>query len=209
MDIKRILSNNVSILVGQTNTGKTMLLADMMVEYTKTYTSQVYCFGLKKQITDKLYPDIVPFNSVLEMERIRDSIIFVDEVGALFDLDNRKQARLIDHTFRHITHQNNKIVLSGLPTDFKKFLSAKADCFMFTSLTISDLINRSETQVILKLYKGEGVGSQVLHLPVGEVLCWSRPKGNKLELGFWIDTFKYYKKFDTKRKNSDLFQKKV
>jgi hypothetical protein len=204
MDIKRILSNNVSILVGQTNTGKTMLLADMMVEYTKVYTPRVYCFGIRPEITDKV--DVIPFSSVREMEQIKNGIIFVDEVGALFDLDNRKQKRMIEATLRLITHHNNRLVLSGLPTDFRKFISAKATCFMYTSLTISDLINGSLAKITLLDYKERGLGAYVLDTDPGTVLCWDHTDDE--HLGFWWDTFKYHEKFDTKRNNLNLFQKK-
>jgi len=204
MNIDRILNNNVSILVGQTNTGKTMLLGDIMCEYIKTYTSRVYCYGFRSEITDKLHPAVVPFSSVREMEQITNGIIFVDELGALFDLDNRKQKRMIETTLRLITHHNNKLVLSGLPTDFRKFISAKASCFMFTSLTISDLINGSLAKSTLLAYSGSELGAYVLSIPTGQVLCYD----DKKLPGFWLDDFRYYEDFDTKRSNSNLFQKR-
>ena len=91
MNIKRILKNNVSILVGQTNTGKTMLLSTLIKEFTDQYQAQVYCYGLRREITDRLNVKI--FSSVREMEQIQDGIIIVDECGALFDLENRNRLR--------------------------------------------------------------------------------------------------------------------
>ena len=199
MNIKRILNNNITILTGQTSTGKTMLLADMAVQYLKRYTAPVYTYGLKKQITNQL--DVTVFSSVRELEQIENGIILVDEVGALFDLENRKQKRMIENTLRLIDHHNNKIVFSGLPPDFKKFISAKAQCFMYTSLTISDLINGSMAKTTLLEYRYHELGAYVLSVPQGQVLCYDND-------GFWMDSFTYYPEYDTKANNKDLFQEK-
>ena len=203
MKIERILKNNISILVGQTNTGKSMLLADVAVEYLKAgYPGTVYTYGLKPAITRRL--PVTPFSSVMEMETLHDGIILVDEVGRIFDLDNRTLKRKIEETLRQVTHNNNRIILSGLPTDFKKFLASKATCYMWKSLTISDLINRSLVQMRIKEYTEDGKGSYVLDLPVNEVLVYEPSEAQK----YYKDTVKYYEAFDTKRNNIDLLKKK-
>ena len=202
MNIKRILKNNVSILVGQTNTGKSMLLADIAVNYLKAgYPGIVYTYGLKPAITNAI--PVVPISSVMEMETLENGIILIDEVGRIFDLDNRTLKRKIEETLRQVTHNNNKIVLSGLPTDFKKFLASKATCYMWKSLTIADLINRSLVQMRLLEYMERGKGSYVLHLPVNEVLVYEPSQKQK----YYIDTVEYYEKFDTKRNNINLLEK--
>ena len=203
MNIERILSNNVSILVGQTNTGKSMLLADIAVNYlTAGYPGTIYAYGLKQEVTNTLA--ITPISSVMEMETLENGIILVDEVGRIFDLDNRTLKRKIEETLRQVTHNNNKIVLSGLPTDFKKFLASKATCYMWKSLTISDLINQSLVQKRLLEYMARGKGSYVLHLPINEVLVYEPSQKQQ----YYIDTVEYYEEFDTKRNNIDLLQKK-
>jgi len=203
MNINRILKNNVSILVGQTNTGKTMLLVNLALEYLKAaYPGTVYTYGLKPEVTRQL--DVTPFSSVMEMETLHDGIILVDEVGRIFDLDNRTLKRKIEETLRQVTHNNNRIVLSGLPTDFKKFLASKATCYLWKSLTIDDLINRSMVQRRLKEYTGDGKGSYVLDLPINQVLIYEPSEDQQ----YYIDDVKYYRRFDTKRKNIDLLEKK-
>jgi len=202
MQIERILKNNVSILVGQTNTGKSMLLADIAFNYiTAGYPGTVYAYGLKPEITNVL--PIVPISSVMEMETLENGIVLVDEVGRIFDLDNRNLKRKIEETLRQVTHNNNKIILSGLPTDFKKFLASKATCYMWKSLTIADLINRSLVQMRLLEYMAEGKGSYVLHLPVNKVLVYEPSHPSK----YYIDTVEYYEEFDTKRNNINLLEK--
>ena len=204
MNIKRILNNNVSILVGQTNTGKTMLLANIMAEYIRDYTSQVFCYGIRPEITDKFHPLVTPFSSVRELEQIQNGIIIIDELGAIFDLDNRKQKRRIEQTLRLVTHHNNRLILAGLPTDFRKFISAKSTCFMYTSLTISDLINGSLAKTTLLEYAESELGAYVLSIPQGQVLCYD----DKIIPGFWMDEFGYYEDFDTKKDNLNLFKKR-
>ena len=202
MNIKRILRNNVSIIVGQTNTGKSMLLADIACQYIKEYTGTIYAYGLKKVILEAL--PIIPISSVVELETIRNGIILIDEVGQIFDLDNRKQKRLIENTLRQVTHNNNRIIMCGLPTDFKKFLSAKATCFLFKSMTTSDLINGSMAKARLLDYKSEGLGSYVLDLNPNQVLIYEPSERTQ----YWIDTIRYYERFDTKLGNANLFQKR-
>jgi len=207
MNIERILKNPVSILIGATSTGKTMLLSNLMAEYIAKYTGRVYCYGVRREITKEM--PVIPFSSVVELEQIQDGIIVVDEVGALFDLDNRKQKRMIESTLRLVNHHNNKLVLSGLPSDFRKFLSAKATCFMYTSLTLSDLINGSLAKTTLLEYREEGMGAYTLDVPVGSFICYveNEIKNNKTA-SFQMDIFKYIEKFDTKRKNGNLFEKR-
>ena len=201
MRTERILSNNITILTSQTNEGKTMLLCNLAIDYLTMYDGNVWSYGIRPQITKQI-DDILTFSSVLEMEQIRDSIILIDEVGALFDLDNRKQKRLIEHTLRHVTHNNNRIVMSGLPNDFKKFLASKATCFMWKSLTISDLINGSLCKYLLLQYAEADLGAYRLTVDKSQVICYD-------PTGYWTDDVVYIKEFDTKINNKKLFLEKL
>ena len=76
---------------------------------------------------------------------------------------------------------------------------------MFTSLTISDLINGSLAKTTLLDYAKSDLGSYVLSLTTGQVLCY-----DSLRLPeFWMDSFSYYKEFDTKKDNLSLFKKRA
>lgn len=196
--LKRILSNDFSVLLARSDEGKSMFLAHLIKEYTELFKGNVWGYGLKDVIYNSLH--INRFNSVLELEQIRDSIIVIDEIGTLFPMENRKNWVLIERTFRLVNHNGNRIIASGLCFDFKKWLSAKARCFMYKGLNLSDLINGSLAKNILMEYHGDCIGSFSLEIPKNKVLLYD---GH-----YDMIEFPYYEEFDTKKDNIDLFQKK-
>lgn len=199
MDIQRLLNNDLSIVVGMSNVGKSLLLYQLIAQYKAQYKGEVWVYGMNESITDKL--KVKSFRSLLELEKITNSIVIVDEVGTLFDLEDRKQRKQIETILRLVNHNGNKILLSGLPFDFKKFLCAKAKVFIFKALNITDMINGSLAKEIITQYKGEEKGIFSLQIPVGEALVYD---GN-----YHTETFDYNKDYDTKLKNVDLFVQKV
>ncbi len=195
MKIERILKNDVSMLTARSNEGKTMLLCNIIKEYEKKYNGVVWAFGMKEELVEKL--KIKQFSSLIELEEIKNAIIIIDEIGIIFDLENRKKKKQIDNTLRMINHNNNKLLLTGLPTDFKKYLCGKVKCFLFKALKISDLINGSDAKEIVNQYNGIEKGAFILNIPKDKVLCYD---GN-----FWKENVKYNKEFDTKTNNVGLF----
>ena len=195
INVQRILRNNLSILMSKTNEAKTSFMCELIKEYKDKYSGNVFAFGFNPELVTKL--GIKPFSSLLELENITNSIIFIDEVKVIFELENRKKAIQIDNILRLVEHKGNKIFLSGLPSDFKKFVCAKTICFCYKSLEITDLINGSRAKEILLQYRGREIGSFGLHLPKEEVLCYDGE--------FWKESFPYRKEFDTKLSNCDLF----
>ena len=205
MQIKRILSNDLSIMTARSNEGKTMVLVNLIKEYQKSFNGDIWVFGIKPEVTDKL--KVKTFTSLLELEQIKEAVIIIDECGLLFDLDNRKNRKQVDLTLRLVNHNGNKILLSGLPTDFKKYLCAKAKCFMFKTLQMSDLINGSQAKEIVNQHKGVEKGTYLLTLPINKMLCYCPNKSKKGH--YWIEDIEYLPEFDTKSNNKDLFIKNV
>ena len=70
-------------VVGDVNSAKSNLLYWFLDELKKIGTFNLYTYGLRSKIKDA-----VKIYSVDELERIRDSIIFIDELMSLWDLDN-------------------------------------------------------------------------------------------------------------------------
>ena len=199
MEIERILNNDLGILMSRSDEGKTHTLCYLIEQYKKQYNGTVTTFGFRDELLNLL--NVKSFSSLIELEEIRNSIIIVDEAGALFDLEDRKKRRQIESTLRLVNHRNNKILLSGLPSDFKKFLCAKAKLFLFKTLMISDLINGSMAKEILMQYRGIGLGTHTLLLDKGTMLCFDGT--------FWRESVSYNEKYDTKTGNENLFVKKV
>ena len=197
MNTERILNNDLGILMSRSDEGKTHTLCTLIEEYKRQFNGVVTTFGFRDELIDLL--NVKSFSSLIELEEIRNSIIIVDEVGSLFDLENRTKRHLIESTLRLVNHRGNKILLSGLPSDFKKFLCAKAKVFLFKTLMISDLINGSLAKEILLQYRGPGLGTYTLLFDKGTMLCYDGT--------FWKESCSYNEKFDTKKNNENLFKK--
>ena len=86
------------------NQGKSMLLYNMINDL-KGYHFSLYTYGLRLDV-----PEAIRVHSVAELEGIENSIIIIDELSSLFDLDNRKVKKQIENTLRLINHNNNILI---------------------------------------------------------------------------------------------------
>jgi len=184
-------------LCADTNTGKSMLIYHYLTELSKGHTFSTYTYGLRLD-----YPKATQIFSIEELEQIEDSVVFVDEMGSLFDLENRKVRKQIENTIRLINHNNNVLFLCGLAENWKKFLSAKPNVFIFKKTTLSDLINGSRVKNVIMAYKGVKRGSAVLNLPINEALVFNGTHYTKARIP-------YIKKYDSKRDNKNILVKRV
>jgi hypothetical protein len=116
----------------------------------------------------------------------------------LFDLDNRSAKRQIENTLRLIAHNNNVLVLCGLPENFKKFLCGKVTKWIFKKVTIEDFIRGSGAKKIVVDYKGEERGTEILNLMKDEALFYVTHYA-KIKIP-------YLKQFDTKANNVKLLK---
>lgn len=182
-------------VVGEANSAKSNLLYDIVLKLQESSTFSLYTYGLKEYL-----PHEKKFHSVRELENIENSIIIIDEFMSLFDLDNRKQKRMIENTLRLIFHRNNILILSGLPENYKKFLSAKVDIVFYKRCSLMDFINGSRLKNVCSGYKGSELGSEVLQIDNGSVLIFDGMHYHKR-------TVDYHKQYDTKAKNVPIFRK--
>lgn len=192
------MDNDLSLLMGMSNSAKSSFLYSLIKEYKDKYNGEVYAYGLDHTIC--LMLGVKTFSSLPELELIKGGIVIIDEVKKLIDISDRRNRKQVDNVFRLVNHKGNKMILSGLPSDFPKYICAKAKVFMYKSLAITDLINGCKAKTHLLDYKGDGIGNYTLDLPINEVLCYDD--------GYWNETFKYNEAFDTKKDNPDLFVKK-
>ena len=196
MNIKQIFNRPKLIgVVGNVSEGKSMLLYNLIEQLNQTYSYNLYYYGLRVKI-----PDAQEIFTVRELESIQNSIIIIDEFETLFDLDDRKKKRLIENTLRLIQHNNNIIILSGNPYNFKKFISAKINEVFYKTCTLSDFINGSLLKHNLTSYYGSQRGSELLKMAKNEVLYYD----GKHYSVFGID---YLDKYDTKKNNPDILKK--
>lgn len=182
-------------VIADVNQGKSMTLYHIIEECRVKHTFELYQYGLR------LSPrGAVQVNSIEEIESIKNSVIVIDELSSLFDLDNRKVKSMIENSLRLINHNNNVVILAGTPENFKKFVSAKLNVIFFKQSTIADFINGSRAKNILMAYRGNERGSAMLNLDVDETLVWDGKHYSKMRIP-------YYPSFDTKRGNESILKR--
>ena len=179
-------------IVGDTNTGKTNTIHSIINEINKEYQTNTHSF--KAGIGE-------PIHSLEELEQIQNSIIIIDEFIELFDLDDRKKVKQIENTLSLTHHNNNIIILIGLPENFKKFISSKCEYIIYKKSTLKDFINGSRHKSALNSYIGHEKGSTILNLQPQESLIYKGLKWLKIET-------KYIKKEDTKKNNENILKPK-
>lgn len=180
-------------MVSDVNCGKSNTLYYLLDELSKRFDFNVYVYGLKCT-----FPGTTVFHSVEEMEQIKDSLIILDEVFSLWDLDNRKDKRQIERSLRLINHNNNILIVCGLAENFKKFISAKLDAVIFKKVSFADMINGSRMKNIIMNYKGNEMGSTVVNLAIDEAILFDGKHYTQLHIP-------YMRKYDSKSKNVKIF----
>lgn len=177
------------------NEGKSNLIYYLLHSLKANYNFKTYAYGLRIDM-----PNVTKVNSVPELEQIRNSIIFIDEMSSLFDLDNRKIKNQVENMIRLIYHNNNVLVLSGLGENFKKFISSKLHIIIYKKVLIADLINGSAVKNHLLDYKGYELGSTVLNLQKGEALIYDGHY-KKIDIPYMAE-------YDTKASNENILHRK-
>ena len=183
-------------IIADVNQGKSMLLYNLIEQAQKEHKFNLYCYGLRLNVVNATH-----IFSVAELESVQNSIIIVDELSSLFDLDNRKVKKMIENTLRLINHNNNILILCGTPENFKKFLSGKIEVMMFKRTTIADCIQGSVVKQRLTSYKGYELGSELLNLKIDEALMFDGEHYN-------VFNVPYLKKYDSKKDNNSILVKR-
>lgn len=197
INIKEIFNKPKIIgVIADVNQGKSMLLYHLIKEAKKKHKINLHYYGLRLDVKGAQR-----IHSVAELEGIENSLIVIDELSSLFDLDNRKNRKMVENTLRLINHNNNILLLCGTPENFKKFISAKIDQYFFKKTTIADFINGSMVKARMLSYRGYEMGSEILNIKIDKVLFFD---------GCHYDLFHvpYYPECDSKKDNVDILRKK-
>lgn len=184
----------VIAVLGDVDQAKSNLLYHIIEELKKAGRFNLYTYGLRNEIKDS-----IKIYSVEELEQIENSVIILDEIMSLWDLDNRMAKRQIEKTLRLIFHNNNVLVLCAVPENVKKFIAGKINMYFFKKVTISDFINGSKSKIIATNYKGSELGSSVLNLEKDVTLFFDGLHYHKIKVP-------YYRKYDTKRENKPIIK---
>jgi hypothetical protein len=183
-------------LIGDANSGKSNTLYWIIKALSDTYDFQLYSYGLRNRVRKE-----IKIFSVEELEVIRNSIIIIDEFAGLFDIDDRKQRKQIETTLRLIFHNNNVILLCGLPENFKKFIASKLNAMIFKQSAIGDCINGSMVKKRMIYYGGHERGASMLALNKAHAILYDGTHYHRVNVP-------YLKLADTKIDNADILKKK-
>lgn len=187
------------------HTGKTNTLYHILDNLSKNYHFKVYTYGLRLS-----FKGTTAFKSVEELEQFKNSIIIIDEMFSLFDLDNRKVKAQIEKTIRLLFHNNNILLLCGLGENFKKFLSAKIHAVIFKQITFSDLINGSRIKQVAMNYCGDEAGSTMLDIPLNKAIVFNPVNfdKDKNQSNYTVIDVPYMEDFDSKLENKPILTPK-
>ncbi len=175
-------------LVGDVNTGKSNALYYIIELLKEDYEFTLYSYGLRYNLGEnKIF-------SLEELEKIKDSVIIIDEFSNILDIEDRKKRKLIERTIRLIHHNNNVLILVGLPSNFVKFIASKLSIFIYSKSNLSDFVNGSKIKEICLNYMGSELGSSILNLPKNELLVFNGETYYKINIP-------YLEEFDSKSKN--------
>jgi len=168
MNLTKLFSSPfIAAIIGDANSGKSNFIYHLIEKLQSEHIFNLYTYGLRC--------DVVGANQIYsmdELERIKDSVILIDEFSSLFDLDDRRKKSQAERTMRLLYHNNNIILLSGLPENFKKFISARISVVFYKSVTFEDFINGSSVKKNIMKYYGEKRGSSFLDLDKDECLIY-------------------------------------
>ena len=184
-------------IIANPNAGKSNLIYHTIQTLQDHYDANVYTYGLRAYV-----PGTTVIYSVEELEKISNSIVFIDEFYSLFELTNRKKTEQVEKSLRLIYHKNNIMVLCGLPHNFNKFISGMLNAIIFKECTLVDFINRSYAQRVAFSYKNDAImGQSTMSIAKDEAVVFD---GNHYTL---IDV-PYIQAGDTKRGNPDILVQK-
>lgn len=181
-------------LIGNTNSGKSNLIYDIIETLGASHDFNLITYGLKFKQGAEIF-------SLEELEQVKNSIVILDEVFSLFDLDNRAKKKQVEQTLRLLHHNNNILILSILPENCKKFLASKLNAVIFKHCTIADFINGSAIKRVVNQYRGAEMGSTILDIPIDKALLFNGQNYKMLDI-------KYHAKYDSKKNNAPILKQK-
>lgn len=200
-DLMRDKSLSVIGVVADKNQGKSNLLYNM-IEIIKRNAPQTKIVGFRLLVK---IPGVLMLNSLVELAKIRDSYIIIDELKTIADMDNRTEVNKLLRLLQTIKHSNNTIILSGLAHNFNGKISGEVEAWIFKQTTLISVIKRSNLDYILKELTSEGRASKndyTLTMPVNGALVY-HPYMQKT--WHYID-IPYLPECDTKKDNEPVIK---
>ena len=189
-------SGRVFGIVGEKHSGKTTALLQLIKE-SKKFKTTTYCYFYHQEYKDSV-KGVEFINTLNDLEQIRDGFIFIDEFSELFKLNDRHSTEMVKLVVSQIEHNNNILVLCGLPQYFNKLISSfVGENWLLKGLNYDELINGSGLSKSIKMLSGDFVGGTRLNIPT-----------NKLLYGGIFNEVEYNKNKDKKAQRINLWEMK-
>ncbi len=181
-------------LVGDANEGKSNVIYWAIKALREEYKFKLFSYGLRVNIVgeQKIY-------SVEQLEIIHNSIIIIDEFASMFDIDDRKEKKQIEQTLRLIFHNNNVVMLCGVPENYKKFIASKLDSVIYKRCALGDFINGSRIKKIAFNYRGYELGAAVLNVEKEKAIVYDGQFYHKVSVPLVPEG-------DTKKNNASILE---
>lgn len=202
-DLLRDKSLRVIGVVADKNQGKSNLLYNIIdITQRNAPTTKIVGFRLSIRV-----PGVLSLNTLTELSMVSNSLIIIDELKTLVDLDNRTEVKTlmsILQTLYH-PHRNNTVILCGLAHNFNGKISGELECVIFKQTTLISVVKRSNLDYILRSLQAEGKASKneyTLVMPKDVALIY-HPRMQKQ----WhcIDV-PYLEKYDVKKDNEPVIK---
>jgi hypothetical protein len=191
-------------VVGNRSSAKSSLVLSQLVALKKEHPKiSIYVYGVEEKLKDYLVSQGITWiynkNDILQM-KIRDSVIFLEEVGEMFStISKNKETDKVKKFFNRISHLNNYIVLGTAETGwFNKLACSFIECFIVKRIDFDKLVNGTFLKrMVLGLEK---YSDYQLELDTSEYFVLSEGLTEK-------KTFVYDPNLDSKIDNVNLFKK--
>jgi hypothetical protein len=195
-NVKQILQHKVVGIVGAVSSGKTTALIDMINSVQK-YNTNVVAYFFHEEYHRTVSGVNQWIRSPEELIDVHDSFIFIDEFKTLFNLEDRHNRKIVEQVFAMLLHNNNIVVLCGLPDYYNQFMSKLVRCWALKSLKFSECINGSDLKKFAVRQCGEFNGGLGLNVPIDKILVNGQ-----------FESVEYVARQDKKANNVDLFSLK-
>jgi hypothetical protein len=200
-DLLKDKSLRVIGVVGDKNQGKSGLLYNIISIIRRLAPdTQVVTFRMLVKI-----PGVLSLNTLLELSKIRNSFIIIDELKTIVDTDNRKETQTFLEILQTLYHANNTIVVCGLAHNFNGKISGELEAIIFKQTTLISVIKRSNLDYLLRPLTHEGKASKneyCLSMPVDGALIYHPHKAKS----WHYVTVPYMPEFDTKKDNEPVIK---
>jgi len=133
-------------VVGNTNTGKSMLMLSLLIDLKKKIDIPIYILGSEVNLNEYLEANglkvIYSSDDILDL-KLKSCLIYIDEFGDIFDVRSEsKQKDKIRRFFNRIAHLNNYIILASAHTKFwNTFICSLVKSYLVKCIEFDNLVN--------------------------------------------------------------------